>query len=89
MVYRNYSSFSHSVWWTQVKMHSRINFYHTSDIGEESNVVIKNEQANLAQLALDFKAMINIIERHAFYQGKSKKLIMFEKTHKSCILLSA
>ena len=53
-------------------MHSRINFYHTSDIGEESNVVIKNEQAYLAQLALDFKAMINIIERHAFYQGKSK-----------------
>ena len=42
-------------------MHSRVNFYHTSEIGEERSVVIKKKQANLAQVALVFKVMINII----------------------------
>ena len=43
-------------------MHGGVNFYHTSQIGEEINVVIKKEEANLAQLALVFKVMINIIQ---------------------------
>ena len=30
-------------------MHTRVNFYQTLEIGEERNVVIKKEQANLAQ----------------------------------------
>ena len=38
-----------------------VNFYHTSEIDEEKNVVIKKEQGNLAQLALLFKVIINII----------------------------
>ena len=42
-------------------MHSRVNFYHTSEIGEEECVVIKKEQVNLAQLTLVFKVMINIM----------------------------
>ena len=42
-------------------MHGRVNFYHTSEIGEERSVVIKKKQANLAQVALVFKVMINII----------------------------
>ena len=42
-------------------MHSGVNFYHTSEIREEGNVVNKQEQANLAQLALVFKVMINTI----------------------------
>ena len=42
-------------------MHSGVNFYHTSEIGEERSVVIKKKQANLAEMALVFKVMINII----------------------------
>ena len=42
-------------------MYSEVNFYHTSEIGEKRNLVIKKEQANPAQLALVFKVMINII----------------------------
>ena len=42
-------------------MHGRVNSYHTSEIREERNFVIKKEQANLAQLALVFKVMINTI----------------------------
>ena len=33
------------------QMHSAVNFYHTSEIGEERSVLIKKEQVNLAQLA--------------------------------------
>ena len=42
-------------------MHGGVNFYHTSEIGEERCVVIKKKQANFAQVALVFKVMINII----------------------------
>ena len=42
-------------------MISGVNFYHASEIDEEKNVVIKKEQGNLAQLALLFKVIINII----------------------------
>ena len=42
-------------------MYSGVNFYHISETGEKGNVVIKKEQANLAQLVLVFKVMINII----------------------------
>ena len=58
MFYWDWSSFSHSGWWTQV----RINFYHTSETGEKRNVVIKKEQANLAQLTLVFKVMMNFTD---------------------------
>ena len=47
---------------TSQKMHSGITFYHTSEIGEERNVVVMKEQANLAQLALVLKVMVNIIQ---------------------------
>ena len=59
--YWNWTWFSHSVWWVQIKMLSGVNFYHTSEIGEERSVVIKKKQVNLAQVALVFKVMINII----------------------------
>ena len=42
-------------------MQSGVNFYHTLKIGEERNVKTKQEQAYLAQLALVFKVMINIV----------------------------
>ena len=42
-------------------MHSGVIFYHTSEIGEERSVAIKKKQANLAQMALVFNVMINII----------------------------
>ena len=41
-------------------MDGEVNSYHTSEIGEERCVVIKRKQANLAQVALVFKVMINI-----------------------------
>ena len=42
-------------------MHGKVNFYHTSKIGEERCVVIKKKQAKLAQVALLFKVMRSII----------------------------
>ena len=47
-------------------MHSRVNFYQTSEIGEERNCVIKKEQANQVQLALVFKVMIKVIIHIAY-----------------------
>ena len=41
-------------------MDGEVNFYHTSEIGEERCVVIKKKQVNFAQVALVFKVMINI-----------------------------
>ena len=42
-------------------MHSTVNFYHTSEFGEERNVIIKKAQAKkaLAQLAIVFKVFVN------------------------------
>ena len=42
-------------------MHTRVNFYHTSETGEKGIVAIKKEQANISQLVLVFKVTINII----------------------------
>ena len=42
-------------------MHGGVNFYRTSEIGEERCVVIKKKEGNFAQVALVFKVMINII----------------------------
>ena len=42
-------------------MHRGVNFYHISETGGKRNILIKKEQANLAQLALVFKVIINSI----------------------------
>ena len=42
-------------------MHSRVNICHSSEIGDDRNIVIKKKQDNLAELALVLEVMINII----------------------------
>ena len=41
-------------------MNGEVNFYHTSEIGEERCVVMKKKQVNLAKVASVFKVMINV-----------------------------
>ena len=47
-------------------MHSGVNFYHISEIGEERSVLIKKKQANFAHVALLLKVMINIFNINIF-----------------------
>lgn len=42
-------------------MHRGVNFYNISETGGKRNILIKKEQANLAQLALVFKVIIDTI----------------------------
>ena len=42
-------------------MHKGVNFYNISETGGKRNILIKKEQANLAQLALVFKVIIDTI----------------------------
>ena len=54
-------------------MHRGVNFYHTSEIGEERNVIVKKEQTHLAQMALVFKVMINTIHITCIFKNLSIK----------------
>ena len=54
-------------------MHRGVNFYHTSEIGEERNIIVKKEQTHLAQMALVFKVMINTIHITCIFKNLSIK----------------